>query len=299
MSQPQREQVADDDVIGGLREQMAESGKREAAARAEVEKQVAARVLADESAIAANINSATTALAAAESELAKALEEGRTADAAKAQVNIAKATVALDKWQEKGTALQGWKKQTTDRMIRERSQPTPPANQNQSQYTPQTQAWLDKNGIDGSKPNTRLNKAISAHFAAEAEGIRQDTPEYFDFLDQHMGVAPAAERPSAQSPLSQAANADEVEIDLNPPSDTRIVDRSPPPRVAHPSQGALPPSRSGSSVTGSGQVRAGNIRLNPREQEAARASFPHLKTDEEKLRAYAENKAALIQEGRL
>ena len=67
-----------------------------------------------------------------------------------------------------------------------------------SRYTPQTQAYL--RGRDPSwltDPKTQ-NLLRSAHFAAAADGLMPDTPDYFAAIDKHMGYG--QQQPQAAPP---------------------------------------------------------------------------------------------------
>lgn len=52
--------------------------------------------------------------------------------------------------------------------------------------SPATQAWARKHKSDVFQPQ-RFQKAVSAHWAAVADGVQPDTPEYFVYLDKQMG----------------------------------------------------------------------------------------------------------------
>lgn len=57
----------------------------------------------------------------------------------------------------------------------------------QSEFSSSTQDWIKKN----PKFNTDIafrKRAIAAHYAADAQGITVDTPEYFEFIDNALGT---------------------------------------------------------------------------------------------------------------
>jgi len=55
------------------------------------------------------------------------------------------------------------------------------------QFSSASQEWLVKNRKDLEGPNGRGDFAVRGHHAALGRGITPDTPEYFDYLDRHMG----------------------------------------------------------------------------------------------------------------
>lgn len=323
MSGQQLEQTADEN-ISVLKSQMEASRRAEAEARAEAaaarkaaEGQVAARVAADEAAIRSTIAAAEAARAAAEADYAKAIENADFAAAAKANSRLTEATVAMREYQQRDASLQNWKKQETARLAEEgRRQPQLSQGDAAGQYSPETQAWLSKHNIRLDPNDRTFKKAVAGHFDAVAEGYVPDTKEYFDYIEEYAGLnggggrqeQPArrgSRQPDTDSPLSQAADTNAMEIDLAAPPeeehrrsvDQRIVREEPPVRqAASRAMPSLPPSRQSPSPTG--RERPGVVRLTVGEQEIARKSWPHLPADQA-YREYATNKRALQEEGRL
>jgi len=327
VSGQQLEQTADEN-ISVLKSQMEASRRAEAEARAEAaaakkaaEGQVAARVAADEAAIRSTIAAAEAARAAAEADYAKAIENADFAAAAKANSRLTDATVAMREYQQRDASLQNWKKQETARLAEEgRRQPQPSQGDAAGQYSPETQAWLSKHNIRLDPNDRTFKKAVAGHFDAVAEGYEPDTKEYFDYIEEYAGLngggqngegrqeQPArrgSRQPAPDSPLSQAADTNAMEIDLaiepEPEQrrsvDQRIVREEPPVRqAASRAMPSLPPSRQSPSPTG--RERPGVVRLTVGEQEIARKSWPHLPADQA-YREYATNKRALQEEGRL
>ena len=77
--------------------------------------------------------------------------------------------------------------------------PADPIEDHLKSYTPRTQSWLreHKSDIFGSKQ--RGNLAYAGHILAEENGLRPDTDEYFDFLDDHMGYSAPYQVPQQTS----------------------------------------------------------------------------------------------------
>jgi len=137
-----------------------------------------------------------------------------------------------------------------------------------SKVTPRSAAWL-RSAKDHLRDEKSIRKMFNAHEAAILDGVTPDSDEYFEFIEQRLGmrkVAPAAPPPADEednSALSAAAA----------PAPARKP--SPPP--------AAPVSR--------GSSRPGTVRLSAAEAQTAR----DLGMSPEE---YARNKQALIKEGR-
>jgi hypothetical protein len=136
-----------------------------------------------------------------------------------------------------------------------------------SKVTPRSAAWL-RSVKDHLKDERAIRKMFNAHEAAIIDGVVPDSDEYFEFIEQRLGmrkVAPAAP-PAAEEEVSALSSA-------AAPAPARKP--SPPP--------AAPVSR--------GSGRPGTVRLSAAEAQTAR----DLGMSPEE---YARNKQALIKEGR-
>ncbi len=297
------EQTATDEALASLRTQM-DKTKTEAqqvveeatTAVAEANKKAndanAARVQADKTAIQNGIAAAEAAADAAEMRLAEASEKGDHVAVAKATREMNEAITTKNTYQNRKANLEAWERRQQQAPLRPPPQSQPQLQQQGRQFTAATQAWLDKQGIDGQTDNPKFLKAQGAHFKAVAEGLRADTPEYFEFINRDFGVTETA---TAESPLSQAA--DTVVVDLSKPATQQQQEqrRDPPPV-------ALAPTRPAPTIApSSNQIVNGKVSLSAGEVEAARFSNPELykKDPDAAILQYAQNKAKLIQEGRL
>lgn len=279
----------------------AEARQRAEQERARADAAVAGKFAADEAAVANGLAATNTAIEANKSRLAEALAKGDHEAAANIQVEIGEALISRRTFESRKSRIEQAKTRATEEARTAAERPVTPQ---RIQYTPQTQEWLDRNGINGQPvgvdPNTgqpvfdpKFTKAyVANHAAQQVHGYRPDTPEYFAYLDRELGHANSVA--DVESPYSSAAAT--VEVDL---SSDRIVKHDPPPtqQQQRPAP-ALPPSRSVPEIPRPG-VRTGTVRLTPNEVEAARYSNPELwKTDQAAaLREYAANKAALQAEG--
>ncbi len=276
------------------------------------------RVQADEVAFTNAIAAAAAEGDSAERQLAEALAANDASLIAKAQRQLTRADMHLEQAESQNRNFQNWKQREAQKAAEQeevsRRQPPPqqrpPSDQiDISGYSATTQEWLRqhpeilKNHPDGTKA---LKLVIADHYVAEARGLTPDTPAYFEFLEGGIQGRKAEQNPNPDpSPYSQAS--DTVEIDLQrAPEDSgvRVTRNEAIPRPAETRAAeaqrqasyALPPSRSGSPANGN--RGNGRVSLTLGEQEAARASFPHLKV-EEAYKEYAVNKVELQKEGRL
>lgn len=296
------EQTATDEALASLRTQMS---KREAevqqiaeeatTAVADANKKaadaLAARLQSDKAAIQNGIAAAEASADAAEMRLAEASEAGNHAAIAKATRELNEAIATKNAYTQRKQNLETWERNQQERIRQQPPQRQVPQQQEQGrQFPPNTKAWLVRHGIDGQTDNAKFLRAQGAHFKALAEGLVADSPEYISFLDREFGGGAA----SAESPLSQAA--DTMVVDLDKPL------ASPEQRRAEPPPVALAPSRPAPIVNPpSNQIVGGRVTLTPGEVDAARVSNPDLwKRDQNAaILEYAQNKARLIQEGRL
>ncbi len=134
-----------------------------------------------------------------------------------------------------------------------------------NQVTPQSAAWLRQNKAHlGS--DAAVRRMFRAHEDAMDDGIRADTPAYFQFIEQRLGIS---------EPKDAGA-----EIDVSTAASQPVQRRQSPP--------AAPVSRSG-TANGS---RPNTVRLSADEREMA--AMMNM-TDQE----YAVNKLALQKAGKL
>ena len=151
-----------------------------------------------------------------------------------------------------------------------RSQPAPASDRVEtlaSQLTPESAAWIR------AHPETVNDDAMArrlrrAHEDAIDDGIRPDTPDYFNFLETRLRINNRQEQPVQNAALSEASESTSGRRAAAPP--------------------AAPVSRSGTGTGGRPNV----VTLTRAEQEAARDMGMTPKE-------YAANKVALIKAGRM
>lgn len=130
-------------------------------------------------------------------------------------------------------------------------------------YTPRTQAWI-KNNPEFLSDNKFQKRAIAAHNLAESEGYVADTDAYFEYIESYV-------RPK------------KVENIENFPSLKKVST-------------SIPPSRSGSSGSSSGQSKA--PRLTAEEVEFALLTMPDM-SPADAQNEYYKNKLELIKEQKI
>lgn len=294
------QQTADDD-IAVLKQTAATAteGKKAAEARADAAEDelgkaraaaaqaIADRTRADKAAAANGIAAAEQEIANLETRLAAAMKTGDAAEVAKSTRGIATAQGRLDQMVSVKGRIERWEKDQMARFeaaakaARENPQPRQPtrptgSGTDISAYSAETQTWLNAHPEVRDSAD-KMAQALKHHHAALGEDLTPDTPAYFKFIEKRLGIG------------KQEEKDDENVVDIN-----AAPDEPPPPPAT---DTAAAPSRG----NGNGQAKntTGRIRLTQAEMETARNTFSWLKTDDEKYKAYAKNKAELIKEGRL
>jgi hypothetical protein len=124
-----------------------------------------------------------------------------------------------------------------------------------------SKTWCRNNKADLTKSPTRGNMALLGHQMAIEEGLKADTPEYFAFLDKHMGYEP--------------------KMTTKTTTTTRTPKPTGKPRVAAPAGSRVAPANGGAT----------EIKLSRAEIATAQAMGMSVKD-------YAKNKAEIIKNGR-
>lgn len=305
------EQTANEDAIDKIRRQITtQADQRVAAAetaRTEAEKKaaeaVAARFASDRAAITNGIAAATSAVESHKAALAAAGEKGDWKALADAQVALNEAQISLTNFNSRKSRLDTVERAEADKAraaVERGDQHQAPQ---RVEYSSQTQAWLDKHKIDG-QPNAQgqyspeFVRAFAAHSAATAaRGLTADTPEYFSYLEEQLGLN-GNDNVEAREVDLTSTSLGTVEVDLSD-KDGRIVRQDPPVQTqqSRPAP-ALSPVRTAPGGGDNG-VNGSRVRLSAAEVEAARISNPEgwAKDANAVLRQYAKDKADLINEG--
>jgi hypothetical protein len=302
-----QQQVADEDIAvlrtqkeaAEKRAQEAEERERTASAerdqfRSKVQQEINNRVQADEAAVASAISAAETMTETLESQYADAAERQDYRAMATIQSKLADARFDLRQHQNSRHAIDNWKKQqlAAAEKAREQQQQNRGGDDPYANYTPRTRKWLQDHP-EIANNQQKMARAMSAHFDAVADGLTPESDDYFKFIEKRIGATPAGDRTSGDGDaLSTASQIDDADSGLRISLEEQERQRQ---ERREASQAAAPSRQMGDQP----RRPPGTVTLSRAEQEAARFSFPHLKTDEEKFREYARNKVALQSEGRL
>lgn len=140
-------------------------------------------------------------------------------------------------------------------------QPTDPVEAMAARLTPKSAAWLRQH----PEAANQVEKLTAAHAAAtQLEGLEVESPEYFRYVEERLGVGQRAQAPKPSKKVMASAPVQS-------------------------SSGMSSPRSSGNGST---------MVLSPAEVEQAVLNEPELPRDKA-LEVYARNKAALIREGKL
>lgn len=201
------EKSASDEASEALKKQMkaleetatAERQARIAAEqRAEEERQEAARLrtaaeTAGQQTVTTAIDAATSKRDMAKAEYKRAMEAGDWNAAAEAQERLSMASSELVNYQfQKNAATQG-QPVTEGRVEQQQQYRIDPVESFISSASPQTQSWLRQHRDLVQVRNGQAildSRVMAAHYQADADGIRADTPEYFSFIENKLNPPP-------------------------------------------------------------------------------------------------------------
>lgn len=285
--EPVKEQKKEDETpeeIPGLSDLKAQLEAARAAAEDERKRRIDAEALANKKqeetyrfrneAEKSQYDMIVNALAGVESEADLAQKEYETAissgewdKASKAQRIMSRAEAKLLSLEEGKSAIEA----RIERAKNEKPQPIKqdPFEQYLNQFSRPTQEWLRDHPQTVKDP--RLNaKTIAAHHDAVAEGLIQDTPEYFEYIEEQVGFRKKTADTEEYDNLADAGNG--KEIPTKPYS--------------------APPSRESPNATGGKARSSRTVTLTPEQRAAAKASGI---SDAE----YAKHLVALQEEGQL
>ncbi|MCV9940917.1 hypothetical protein OIU35_31590 [Boseaceae bacterium BT-24-1] len=126
-----------------------------------------------------------------------AMEAGDYDAAATAQVSISEATAKRVRLQEAKAMLDNAKgRQPTHEGRVDRPAAAQPPNEFEqmvSKFTPASQAWARQHASYFTDDKLR-KKVIAAHHAADADDIQFDSPEYFQFIEERVGIRQPAQQ---------------------------------------------------------------------------------------------------------
>ena len=270
--------------LEAARQQLAEEQKKREnaeqerdAARQHLLSERGGRFAAQEAAVASALETAKGRLAEAKRAYAKAMSDSRYEDGAELQEQIAEATLEV-----RGLA---WQHQQLEQA---KHQPAPLDTAQRFEQViaalpPAAQDWCRRHP-DFVTDTRRNAEAQAAHFAAVAEGLREWSPQYWDFVESRLGLR---------------GDAGETSEGLGGSEREAAAQRGLEPIRRAGATTAAPPSRG--AVTGTGEPRKRTRQPSAGEIEAAKISFPDewKESPKKALELYFENQAALKRAGRL
>lgn len=274
--QPSTDAQEDSDYLADLKGQneALKKGQEQAEARATeaervaneqrqlAERAVNERVSADEIAVSSALSDHEGQIAKLEADLASAYQAADFAGAAALTKQIARETNLLDKLSTHKQEIDNWKKQAVQAA-------TQPQQQDPlAIFSPPTRAWLQAHPIVLNDRKLWL-RAKAADLDAQAEGIALDSKEYFNYVEERLGMH------------QRADEGGDAEVTITP--EPRQVRQQA--TAANRSVGtSAPPSRG----NGNGQARRpAQVRLTPSQREIAIRTSALGDTDDERIANYA------------
>jgi hypothetical protein len=176
----------------GLSSQLASTAARAEAAEREVGE--ARHTVADSNydTIVSGINAARAEADAAEIAYRDAAERGDFAAQSKAQREMARAESRITPLEMAKAELESERKarpKATEREPQQRPQAGgDPVESYLASRTPKSAQWLRNGRTDYITDQSKNNKLIAAHYHAVGEGIQPDSTEYFEHLEQQLGL---------------------------------------------------------------------------------------------------------------
>jgi hypothetical protein len=259
---------------------LAERQQREAAQRLAAQREQEAKGYREQAEgheltiLSTGIENATKEIASYQAEMERAFEAGEFSKASAAQVKLSKASATLDRLEaNKADFESGARKvKTVEGAVEAPPQTSVSAfEQYVSGYSPAAQSWLrahpdcvppsvtDRNGnsfyLGGDA--VKNAKMMVGHHDAVKKGLREGSPEYFQNIEEHVGLrTPIASVVTPATPISAAADVIEA------------GDPAPKPAPRRQAQPSAPVSREPPASNGT-QPQTRSVRLTPEQQEVA------------------------------
>lgn len=173
------------DELSNLHSQVTQLKQRNAELESREAASIETELQGHQSMLSAGLHAAKSTLEKAEKDLETAAAAGEWAKVAKAQSAIARATLDINGFEE---ALADVKHQAAQHKRQPQQQPanTDPFEARIATMADPSKAWCRSNRSDLEKPG-RAAFAIAGAEMAVAAGVKPNTPEYFAYLNEHMG----------------------------------------------------------------------------------------------------------------
>ena len=247
---------------------LAERQQREAAQRLAAQREQEAKGYREQAEgheltiLSTGIENATKEIASYQAEMERAFEAGEFSKATAAQVKLSKASATLDRLEaNKADFESGARKVKTAEGAVEAPPQVSAFEQYVSGYAPIAQAWLrahpDCAPSQVGGDATKNAKMMAGHYDAVAKGLREGSTEYFQNIEEHVGLrTPVAPVVTPATPISAAADVIEA------------GDPAPKPAPRRQAQPSAPVSREPPASNGT-QPQTRSVRLTPEQQEVA------------------------------
>lgn len=246
-------------------------------------------IVSDQEATDARLEALESEATALEDQIATLADEpGNGREIAKLTRQIAQITTKIDGETNKKTYLAGQREKVTatNKTAREAA-PAEGAKKlaNGLVYdtlSSQTKAWADAHPEVFTDLRFAKKATLAAQEAIDVEGLKDNSPEYFAFIEDRLGIKAAPD---------QDDDEEEGEDVLSEPARESYTPEKPQRAAAGPGAmaGAAPPTRQ-TPQGGNGGNNRRMPTLTSDEREVALSLYPHLKTDADKLVAYAKGK---------
>jgi hypothetical protein len=226
------------------------------------------------------IDATEQAASAAERDYADAMAAGDYAAAAKAQRMMAQAESHLLQLNNGKQKLEETLQAPTEGRVVEPELPRfepqiqpDPVEMYASRLTPKSADWLRRNPTAVDK----IPRLTRAHQDALEDGIEAESPEYFSYIEQRLGIS-SQPREEYREPARETPRE--------------------PAQSSRKSVASAPVSSSASGISSNSSRNANTMVLSPAEVEMAILAEPELSRDKA-IESYARNKAYLIKTGKL
>lgn len=187
------------DGLDELKRQLDELRGQNEALSKQAERGEAAELAADQAHVVTALNAAKGDLSAATSAYEDAAAKGDWKAAGTAQQKMALAAADVRDYEgaldEVKTAIQRFNKgERRAQPQQQQAAPSDPFEAAIKDASEPSKDWCRKNKADLQKSQARAQMAMAGHLSALEAGIKADSPEYFAFLDKHMGYTAVTTR---------------------------------------------------------------------------------------------------------
>jgi hypothetical protein len=200
-----------------IRNQQAQAERAVATERQRADAAVQDRATLEFSTIASALDAAERQAELIQDQLKTAVEAGDGAAVGRLSVQAGRVGAQIEQYQAAKQQLEARRNETLRSVPQQTQQPPPsqpqvfqsdPIEGRLAAMHPSDAAWIrqhrDANGgMRYYTDQTWQNRVTGAHYEAMAEGHKTQTPEYYAFVDQRLGMNNASARPQTPAPLRE------------------------------------------------------------------------------------------------